>query len=239
MIEIYLNPDSETLFEGNSDDKEYLKAVNSAKELLKELPATKTLKHAVLECYAQMSTKNKQDVEEALQTLIQIVNQDRNYVPALLGIAQAYIIRKEIPKARNQLKRIAKMTYNTEDAEEFERSWLLLADIYIQPSKFDLAQELLKRCLTYNKSCAKAWELLGFINEKDGIYRDAADHYESAWKMENESNPTIGFRLAFNYLKAKRYVEAIDICHKILALYPEYPKIRKDILDRARLAIRC
>ena len=83
-----------------------------------------------------MCTKQKQDVEEALQTLIQIVNQDRNYVPALLGIAQAYIFRKEIPKARNQLKRIAKMTYNTEDSEEFERAWILLADIYIQVDWF-------------------------------------------------------------------------------------------------------
>ena len=35
MVEVYLNPDNETLFDGNSDDKEYLKAVNSAKELLK------------------------------------------------------------------------------------------------------------------------------------------------------------------------------------------------------------
>lgn len=130
------------------------------------------------------------------------------------------------------------MTYNTEDAEEFERSWLLLADIYIQMGKFDLAQELLKRSLNYNKSCAKAWELLGFIMEKEQSYRDASDHYEFAWKMENESNPTIGFRLAFNYLKAKRYVEAIDVCHKILTANPEYPKIRKEILDRARLAIR-
>jgi hypothetical protein len=33
MIEIYLNPDNETLFEGN--EEEYVKAVHSAKELLK------------------------------------------------------------------------------------------------------------------------------------------------------------------------------------------------------------
>ncbi len=92
----------------------------------------------MLECCAQMSSKNKQDVEEAWETLRLIVNQDRNFVPALLGIAQAHIIRKEIPKARNQLKRIAKMTYNTEEAEEFERSWLLLAQIYIEVGIFSM-----------------------------------------------------------------------------------------------------
>lgn len=37
------------------------------------------------------------------------------------------------------------------DAEELEKAWLLLADIYIQSGKTDLSQDLLKRCLQYNK----------------------------------------------------------------------------------------
>lgn len=43
------------------------------------------------------------------------------------------------------------MNWNPIDAEEFEKSWLLLADIYIQSSKYDTAGELLKRCLRHNK----------------------------------------------------------------------------------------
>ncbi len=45
-----------------------------------------------------------------------------------------------LPQARNQLKRVAKLPYNAEEAEDFERAWLLLADIHIQGGKFDLAQ---------------------------------------------------------------------------------------------------
>ena len=41
---------------------------------------------------------------------------------------------------RNQLKRIQKMAFTSEQGEEFERAWLLLADIHIQGGKFDLAQ---------------------------------------------------------------------------------------------------
>ena len=41
-----------------------------------------------------------------------------------------------------------------QEAEYFEKSWLLLADIYIQTSKFDTATDLLKRCLLYNKVSA-------------------------------------------------------------------------------------
>lgn len=79
---------------------------------------------------------------------------------------------------------------------------------------------------------------MGFIMEKESSYKDAAEHYESAWKLDKQSNPAMGFKLAFNYLKAKRYVDAIDIAHKVLDEFPEYPKIRKDILEKARMSIR-
>ena len=57
--------------------------------------------------------------------------------------------------------------------------------------------------------------LFRYINEKEASYKDAAMNYEKAWQFSNFSNPTIGFKLAFNYLKAKRYVDAIDVCHKV------------------------
>lgn len=37
------------------------------------------------------------------------------------------------------------------DADEFEKSWLLLADIYVHSGKYDIATELLRRCLSQNK----------------------------------------------------------------------------------------
>ena len=51
------------------------------------------------------------------------------------------------------------------------------------------------------------------------------------------------FKLAFNYLKARKYVEAIDICHKVLLETKiqygiEYPKIRASVLDKARASLR-
>lgn len=167
-----------------------------------------------------------------------------------------------------------------QEAEEFERSWLLLADIYIQSGKHDLANDLLKRCLQYNQvtlvvcvcvaykrstrhlllpqSCGKAWEYLGFISEKDQAYKDAANNYENAWRFSHFASPAVGeftdqwqhcqcyhtaslcsgYRLAFNYLKAHKYVEAVDVCHRVLAKHPSYPRIRKDIMDKARQGIR-
>lgn len=251
MIEICLNPDNETLggetFEGVDADlsnqaEKYdsqLAAVRTAEKLLKEVkPKGTALRYRVLETYALMANKNKSNIEKALSQFMEIVTTERDHIPSLLGMATAYMYLKQTPRARNQLKRIAKMNWTMEEAEEFERSWLLLADVYIQSGKYDMAGDLLKKCLEHNKSCCKAWEYMGFIMEKEQAYKDAAKNYENAWKFGNQNNPGIGFKLAFNYLKAKRFVDAIDVCHKVLAQHPKYPRIRKEILEKARCSIR-
>jgi tetratricopeptide repeat protein 21B len=48
----------------------------------------------------------------------------------------------------------------------------------------------------------------------------------------------VGFKLAFNYLKAKRFVDATNVCHKVLQQYPDYPRIRDEILEKAISALR-
>ncbi|XP_003478712.1 tetratricopeptide repeat protein 21B [Cavia porcellus] len=253
MIEICLNPDNETIggevFEnldgdlGNSTEKQesVQLAVRTAEKLLKELKPQTIQGHVqlrIMENYCLMATKQKSNVEQALNTFTEIAKSENDHIPALLGMATAYMILKQTPKARNQLKRIAKMNWNAIDAEEFEKSWLLLADIYIQSAKYDMAEDLLRQCLRHNRSCCKAYEYMGYIMEKEQAYSDAASNYEMAWKYGNQTNPAVGYRLAFNYLKAKRYVDAIDICHQVLEAHPTYPKIRKDILDKARASLR-
>lgn len=253
MIEIFLNPDNDivggdaleaaadnsTEVSGGERQESDFLAVLTVDKLLKELPQTpRSLKTQILECNSWMATKQKPDIERALVQFTEILNTEKEYVPALLGMAVGHMLLKQPPRARNHLKRISKMDWTVELADEFESSWLLLADIHIQGGKFDLATELLKKAIAQNKSCAKAWEYMGYIMEKEASYKDAADHYESAWKLERESNPAMGFKLAFNHLKAKKYVEAIEVCHKVLSGYPDYPKIKKDILEKARTLLR-
>uniref|UniRef100_A0A6J0TFY9 Tetratricopeptide repeat protein 21B n=1 Tax=Pogona vitticeps TaxID=103695 RepID=A0A6J0TFY9_9SAUR len=253
MIEICLNPDNETVggevfehLDGDTDistekQESVQLAVRTAEKLLKELKPQTAQGHVqlcIMENYCLVATKQKSNVERALNAFTEVVVNEKDHVPALLGMAIAYMILKQTPRARNQLKRISKMNWNPIDAEEFEKSWLLLADIYIQSSKYDMAGELLKRCLRHNRSCCKAYEYMGYIMEKEQAYKDAAANYEMAWKYGNQTNPAIGFKLAFNYLKAKRYIDAISVCHKVLETHPNYPKIRKDILDKARISLR-
>ncbi|TPX37294.1 hypothetical protein SeMB42_g06957 [Synchytrium endobioticum] len=253
LVEIFLNPDNEILGgdalsgvreaqepgaeldEGDSD----LLAVLTADKLLKELPQNpKSVRTRILECHALMATRHKAECDLAIARLTEILNEVPDHVPALLGLAIACMHLKQPPRARNQLKRVAKLDWTSEFGEEFEKSWLLLADLYIQGGKFDLATELVKKVLKHNQSSLRAYELLGHIMEKEASYRDASDQYERAWLLCNGNSTATGYRLAFNYLKAKRFVEAIDVCLKILEKDPEYPKIKKEILEKARAALR-
>ncbi|XP_048474316.1 tetratricopeptide repeat protein 21B-like [Rhincodon typus] len=254
MIQICLNPDNEIVgsnlfetldeeFSGQSTEKRETDqlAVRTAEKLLKEYhPQTQEEQEQriLLQNSCLMATNDRSKVEKALEVFTEMASVKKDHIPSLLAVAQACMVLKLIPRARNQLKRITKINWNLKDAEDFEKSWLLLADIYIKAGKYDLATELLKRCIQNNQSCCKAYEYLGFIMEKEQSYMDAVTNYKLAWKCSNEANPAIGYKLAFNYLKAKMYMHAIDICHKVLKNHPTYPKIRKEVFEKARASIK-
>ena len=161
------------------------------------------------------------------------------HVPSLVGMAITLQVLKQTPKARNHLKRLGnRTTFNADEDMDYERGYLLLASIYVEGGKFDVALDLLNKVLGANRSCGRAWEAKGLIFEKEQSYKDAAESYEAAWKLVNCADPGIGYKLAFNYLKAKKFVQAIDACHKVLEQHPNYPKIRKDVLEKARASIR-
>eukprot|EP00604_Paraphysomonas_vestita_P002072 CAMPEP_0174820552 /NCGR_PEP_ID=MMETSP1107-20130205/4461_1 /TAXON_ID=36770 /ORGANISM="Paraphysomonas vestita, Strain GFlagA" /LENGTH=268 /DNA_ID=CAMNT_0016036123 /DNA_START=181 /DNA_END=987 /DNA_ORIENTATION=+ len=248
MIELYLNPDQEGVWEDKGDeggepytlDEETSDNINVAQALLNELkPIAKDVRRVqILENYTLLSTKLKSNIDRAMQSFIDMLDYDKDYLPAILGMSTGFMIERSQHKARNLLKRVAKMEISTADGEDFEKANLLLAKFYVDKGKNDLAQDLCKRCLAQNKSCSQAWEILALAMEKDMDYRNAADCYEKAWKLEFEASATVGFKLAFNYLKCDMFVEAIDICEKVLSQYPDYPRIRTEILQKAQTSLR-
>jgi tetratricopeptide repeat protein 21B len=127
-------------------------------------------------------------------------------------------IQKKSSDARNYLKAVIKNDFQLENAEYFEMAWLMMADYYISVNKYDLAEAELKKVLKYNKSNVKAEELMGYIKEKEKAYVDAAEHYHAAFRMSNNKNVGVGFRLAFNYLKAERFVDTVEVSKQILAV---------------------
>ncbi len=50
---------------------------------------------------------------------------------------------------------------------------------------------------------------MGLIREKEQAYADASEFYEKAFDLTSRKSAAIGFRLAYNYLKAKRYIDCL------------------------------
>ncbi|XP_050461458.1 tetratricopeptide repeat protein 21B-like isoform X2 [Cataglyphis hispanica] len=245
MIEICLDPDDDTTLSNeafNDEDAEYqdsrTMALRTAYRLLQELNPKgsphEELTHKLLSNFFLLATKQKSNIEKALQDCTALASQEtlRDHVGPALGMATAHILLKQTPRARNHLKRVSKNVWTFEDAEYLERCWLLLADIYVQSSKYELANELLKRVLQHNATCVRAHELSGYIAEKDQNYREAAARYAQAWKCGGKTKLSVGYKLAYCCLKAKSYAEAIDACNEVLKQNADYPRIRKDILEK-------
>lgn len=246
MIEICLDPDDDSplLNEAfNDEDEEYedarTMALKTAQRLLKELFPTgsphESLTHRLLGNFFLLATKQKYNIEKALHDCTSMASDDslRDHVGPALGLAMAHILLKQTPRARNHLKRVSKNVWTFEDAEYLERCWLLLADIYVQSNKYDLAKELLRRALQHNATCIRAHELSGFIAEKEQNYREAAARYAQAWKFGGKSKLSMGCKLAYCNLKSKLYADAVDACNEVLKQSPDYPRIKKDILEKA------
>ena len=133
MVEVYLNPDNENIWEGMDGDgagnanEGNMEAVRICERLLREIKRRpKSLRHEMLECHALIGTRQRPNIELALSRFVATLKIDSECVPALRGMSMALLMLKQTPKARNCLRRIHKMKYDPTFAEDYEVSCNLL-----------------------------------------------------------------------------------------------------------------
>lgn len=147
---------------------------------------------------------------------------EKNYIPALLAFAILMQGDSSTKIVRNTLKKIAKMPFDASYFMEFEISYLLLAEDYVERGKIDLAHDLAKRCLYYNQSSIKAWEIFGKTVElQDGSWNDIVQSYEKCWSLGNKTSRLSGYRLSALYLKLNEFTDAMNILPHLYFLAPE------------------
>lgn len=71
-----------------------------------------------------------------------VLEQDKEFTPAMLALSALFMLQDQEQKARNILKRVVKMPYAHDQGEAFEAAYLALAASYMEKAKFDLAQVL-------------------------------------------------------------------------------------------------
>ncbi|KAL1248216.1 hypothetical protein QQF64_021534 [Cirrhinus molitorella] len=247
MIQICLNPDKdvfggEVLDKGLKDmssESENETRINTAHNLLAAFhPRSKSEqdKLTLLSNLCRIYSKEPKEVERAVLELTDMQAKNVMLEASLLVMAQGFVQLKQIPRARNFLKRLTRMEWSYANADHLENACLLLADMYIKMGKYTQVDKLLDSCIRNNKSCSKAYEYQGLMMENEQRYSDAALQYELAWKYSNRAHPAVGFRLAFNYLKCKNYTLAVDVCRQVLQQCPDYPQIQDE--NTQRLCLR-
>jgi tetratricopeptide repeat protein 21B len=48
----------------------------------------------VLESYYQLATRQKANIDKAMQTFIELLEKDQDYLPAVLGMATGFMVEK-------------------------------------------------------------------------------------------------------------------------------------------------
>ncbi|VDM55307.1 unnamed protein product [Angiostrongylus costaricensis] len=257
MIEIVLNPDNEIIggeardpleespffgYNFRTDDADREMAAKTAERFLKEVTfKNNNSKYMLMENSILVASGVRSNIQRALDKLLPVLGNEGEKVcsvGAVLVVARAYMLLKQTPKAKAVLKRVIAHPWSLEDADYLEKCWLLLADLYINQNKSEQADGILRTVLQHNASSIKAFEFLGYLREREQKFGDAAANYDDAWKLSRMRNPAIGYKLAYNLLKCKRLFDCIEVCHQVLKAYPTYPKIKKEIMDKARMSIR-
>ena len=240
MVDIYISPENQSMWQNDENRKDASQAaehVRAAEHLLAEVRQRREPKHTVLESYVHMARGTKQGYEKAFTMCAEIVNEDHDNVPAAgRGLVP------HAGEAADQGEEHAEAS--GEVAVQRRRGGGIRARVaHVRGAgdgggKLDQAQDFCQRCLQYNRSCVKAWRLLGQVCEREQSFEDAAESFERAWIYGGRSDPAVGFRLGFALLKSKRLVDCVDVCKTVLEKHPTYPKIRKDILLKAQMAIK-
>ncbi|XP_048479226.1 tetratricopeptide repeat protein 21B [Plutella xylostella] len=213
-------------------------ALRTAEKLLSEVPvSSRRSLHALLLAASRQKPQAERVLHEFLPLLGEDAHQDDPYL--LLAVANAYNVLKQPTRAKNILKRtISSIPWTPENADGLERCWLEVADSQVSAGRAEAARELLTKILNHNRSCAPAYQLLGFLAEKEQNYKSAAQNFDNAWRYTGKTNLAVGYKLAHAYLKLKKYPECIVVSTHILKTHPDYPKIRKEILEKAKTNLR-
>ena len=210
-----------------------------ALSLLEGVPSKqRTRRHQVLQAYALMVRGEPRATEEAHRVLAALFTEDKGFVPAVAAMATLQLLQGDTAKAKNSLKHLTRLPFDSDESEDFVRGHLMLADVQMEAAKNDTAIRMCREALKRDSASGLAWEILGDIAEREMSYADASEHFSQAWAVDSERSARVGYKLAFNYLKSRRFTKAIDVCHKVLEQFPDYPSIRETIVDVARRSLR-
>ncbi|CAL6058153.1 Conserved_hypothetical protein [Hexamita inflata] len=195
-----------------------------------------------------LMTESTEQLHERLNT---IDKNAPNYIILMYALGVLYCQLKNEAKARSSFTTGAKQITSIKEVGQGQSSqaqlWLdvdasvqcnlALADQYVCIGKITNALRSLDCVAALDKIQAVSYELYGLCMEKESSYDDAVKYYESAWLL-SKGSPSVAYRLAYNYMKANKYQDAILMCQAALNEWPSFMKLKKEVLYQAEKQLR-
>lgn len=171
-----------------------------------------------------------QNTQDSIQQALEIYKEsDDNDLNATIGKCKCFLRLDRQRDATRHLNGIIHGEPTHANFSVFVESFLMMTYISIKENQIDEAEKYVDRALDLNRSCGKAWEMRALLYEKKKEYLAAADAFKQAWDLSGHTDLGIGFKLAVNYMKGEDPVDAIKVSRTILALHPNYPKLKETV----------
>jgi len=125
--------------------------------------------------------------------------------------------------AEEQLGNAAAATYDLEQAANLDPTNLgvlaQLADVYIKENRFNDAERIAKRAVTFNKTDPTALMTLGSVYASEQHFDDARAQFEAAFAMNPKDTSPL-FQIATTYAQQDNVPMAVQTVQRALAINP-------------------
>lgn len=173
-------------------------------------------------------SRNTQDsVKEALEIYNRNESDD---IATIIGRCRCYMCLDQQNNVTRNLNAIIHEEPNVAAIASYVEAYLMMTQISLKSGAIDEAENYIQQATDLDKSCVKAWEMTASIFEKKKDNIGASEALYSAWELTSKNDCNIGYRLAFNLMKAQNPVEAIKVARVILEKHSNFPKVKEQIL---------
>ncbi|HEX3670764.1 MAG TPA: tetratricopeptide repeat protein [Candidatus Cybelea sp.] len=125
--------------------------------------------------------------------------------------------------AYEQLNQLAPATYDLEQASNLDPTNLgvlaQLSDIYLRENRFNDAERIAKRAVTFNKTDPGALETLGSVYAAEQHFDDARAQFEAAFALSPRDTGPL-FQIATTYAQQDNIPMAVQTVGRIVAIDP-------------------
>ncbi|EAX97552.1 TPR Domain containing protein [Trichomonas vaginalis G3] len=171
------------------------------------------------------------NTQETVQQALEIYQSMKSDAPdVLIGMCRCFIRLGQQQQATRYLNSLIHDKPIASEITSYVEAFLMMTYISIKDNILDDAEEYVNKAVNLDKSCRKAWEMMAQIYEKKKLHEEAAAALSTAWELTSKTDCYIGYKLAYNYMKAQQPVEAIKVARVVLKIHQNYPKIKEQIL---------